>query len=114
MPGVAYTGFVDPSGGSSNSFSLGVAHRSPSGIPVLDLVRETKPPFSPEAVTLEFSRTLKAYGISTVVGDRFGGAWVSEQFKKFGIAYVASELTRSDLYLETLPSVNSGAIELLE
>ena len=35
MPGLAYVGFLDPSGGSSDSFTLGIAHRDLSGRPIL-------------------------------------------------------------------------------
>ena len=72
IPGVRYSGFVDPSGGSQDSMTLAVAHQE-DGKAVLDCVREKKPPFSPEAVTEEFAETLKRYHVSTVVGDRYGG-----------------------------------------
>ena len=49
-----YLAFVDPSGGSSDSMTLAIAH--PEGeTQILDLVREVKPPFSPEAVVEEFA-----------------------------------------------------------
>jgi hypothetical protein len=114
VPGVAYVGFVDPSGGSADAFTLAIAHRDPAGVPVLDLVREVRPPFSPEGVTLDFSRDLKRYGVGTVTGDRYAGEWPREQFRKLGIDYQTAELTRSELYLELLPMVNSGAVELLD
>jgi hypothetical protein len=114
VPGVAYVGFTDPSGGSADAFSLAIAHRDPAGVPVLDLVREVRPPFSPEGVTAEFARELKRYGIGTVTGDRYAGEWPREQFRKCSVEYITSELTRSELYLEMLPMVNSGACELLD
>ena len=45
-PGV-YVGFVDPSGGSSDSFTLAIAHRRVDGVVVLDALRERKPPSRP-------------------------------------------------------------------
>jgi hypothetical protein len=53
---VTYRGFVDPSGGSgTDSMTLAIAHRDrPLGV-VLDLVRERRPPFSPEQVAGEFA-----------------------------------------------------------
>jgi hypothetical protein len=114
IPGVAYIGFVDPSGGSADSMTLAIAHRDAAGVPVLDLLREAKPPFSPEAVTLEFARTLQRYGISKVTGDKYAGEWPREQFRKHRIEYATAELTRSELYLELLPLVNSGGVELLD
>jgi hypothetical protein len=114
IPGVAYVGFVDPSGGSADSFTLAIAHRDAAGVPVLDLLRERKPPFSPEAVVAEFARDLKRYGISKITGDRYAGEWPREQFRKLGIEYQTADVTRSELYLELLPMVNSGSVELLD
>ena len=114
MSGSAYTAFVDPSGGSSDSFTLAIAHRQADGVFVLDLVREVRPPFSPDDVTMEFSRLLKRYGISKVTGDRYGGEWPVERFHAHGIKYEPCELTRSELYLELLSPLNSGRVELLD
>ena len=49
-----YVAFVDPSGGSSDSFTLAIAHKVGETV-ILDLVREVRPPFSPEGVVEEFS-----------------------------------------------------------
>jgi hypothetical protein len=54
-PGVSYFSFCDPSGGSSDSMVLALAHRvygleGNPGLAVIDAVRERRPPFSPEAV----------------------------------------------------------------
>jgi hypothetical protein len=114
VPGVSYIGFVDPSGGSADSFTLAIAHRDPAGVPVLDLMREAKPPFSPEAVTAEFAGECRRYNVGSVTGDKYAGEWPREQFRKCGIEYVTSELTRSELYLEALPMVNSSSVELLD
>ena len=71
-----YVGFVDPSGGSSDSMTLAIAHsETPSSnrIIVLDAISERKPPFSPEAVVEEFAELLKRYRVHIVHGDRFAG-----------------------------------------
>jgi hypothetical protein len=52
----SYVAFVDPSGGSSDSMTLAIAHKE-GETEVLDLIRERKPPFSPEAVVEEFAAT---------------------------------------------------------
>jgi hypothetical protein len=110
-----YTAFVDPSGGSgSDSFTLAIAHRE-NETGVLDAVREWRPPYSPETVVEEACAILKQFNISHVTGDRWGGDWVQDRFRaKGGIAYRVSERTKSQLYLELLPLVNSGRIELLD
>jgi len=69
LPGVTYAAFVDPSGGSADSMTLAIAHQS-GGRGVLDAVREVRPPFSPEAVVVEFAALLKTYRLTTVTGDR--------------------------------------------
>ncbi len=111
--GVRYTGFVDPSGGSSDAMTLAVVHRDGAAI-VLDAVRERRPPFSPEAAVEEFAATLKGYGIYRITGDRYAGEWPREQFRKHGIDYIASDRNKSQIYVEMLPLLNSGKIELLD
>ena len=112
--GVKYVGFVDPSGGSSDSFTLGIAHREKDGTAMLDVLREVKPPFSPESVVADFAKTMKAYGIRKCAGDRFGGEWVVAPFKQHGIAYEASAAPKSDLYRDLLPMLNSRKGALLD
>ena len=116
-----YSAFVDPSGGSSDSMTLAIAHAERDGTgpnapsrAVLDAVREVKPPFSPEGVVDEFCGLLKAYGVSRVTGDRYGGEWCREPFKKHGIAYDLSERPKSDIYRDVLPLLNSQRAELLD
>jgi hypothetical protein len=111
--GVKYSAFVDPSGGSADSMTLAIGHEE-SGIAILDAVREVKPPFSPEAVVLEFSALLKTYNIREVTGDKYAGLWPRERFDVQGIRYVSSEKTTSDLYLEFLPLVNGGRVQILD
>ena len=109
----AYAAFVDPSGGSSDSMTLAIAHTEGT-TQILDLVRERKPPFSPEAVVDEYAKILRDYRVSTVRGDRYAGEWVAEQFRKHGVNYEPSEKSKSDIYCEMLPLINSRAVALLE
>lgn len=113
VPGVRYVGFTDPSGGSADSYTLAIAHAQ-EGRGVLDLVREVRPPFSPEDVTSEFCGLLKMYGLSSVEGDRYAGEWPRERFAKGGITYRTSERTKSEIYLGFVPLLNSGQVELLD
>jgi len=62
----------------------------------------------------EFSDTLKTYGVSKVVGDRYAGEWPREQFSKCGITYDASARPKSDLYRDALPLLNSCRLDLLD
>lgn len=110
---MTYQGFVDPSGGSADSFTLAIAHaEGETGI--LDCIREVRPPFSPESVVDEFCQVLAQYGITRVTGDRYAGEWPREQFSKRDVTYETSERSKSDIYRELLPLLNSGKAELLE
>jgi hypothetical protein len=108
-----YLAFVDPSGGSSDSMTLAIAHREKDR-GVLDALREVRPPFSPENVVGEFATVLKSYRVRKVVGDRYAGEWVRESFRKVGVTYDISEKPKSALYGELLPLLNSGRVDLLD
>jgi hypothetical protein len=114
VSGTSYTAFCDPSGGSGDSFTLAVAHGGRDGRGVLDLVREVRPPFSPEQTVETFAGILKSYGVLRIGGDRYAGEWPREQFRKHGITYETSEKPKSDLYRELLPLLNSARVELLD
>jgi hypothetical protein len=112
-----YFGFVDPSGGTADSFTAAVAHiekRDGQEVRVLDAVREIKPSFSPEQAVRDLSVFLKSYRVARVEGDRYAGEWPREQFRKQGIQYALSERAKSDIYRDSLPLVNSGLVELLD
>lgn len=109
-----YEAFVDPSGGSQDSFTLAIAHADETGRGVLDVVRETRPPFSPDAVVADYAALLTSYGCVSVVGDRYAGEWPREAFRNHGIDYLPSEHSKSDLYRELVAPVNAGRVELLD
>jgi hypothetical protein len=114
LSNVKYRAFTDPAGGSGkDSMTLAIAHTE-GGLEVLDAVREAKPPFSPESVVKEYAQLLKRYRIRTVVGDRFGGEWPRERFKIHGISYAIADKSKSDLYRDFLPLLNSEEVQLLD
>jgi hypothetical protein len=110
--GTRYTGFVDVSGGGADSFALGIAHKE-GEVAVLDALREVRPPLSPEGVISEFSDTLKLYGVTRIIGDRYAGQFPIEQFRKHGITYEHSRDPKGTIYLNLLPMLNSGKVRLL-
>jgi hypothetical protein len=105
-PRLRYFAFTDPSGGSSDSFSLAIGHRE-AKTAVIDVIREVRPPFSPEQTVADFCKLLKGYRVNSVRGDRYAGEWPREQFRKWGISYEPSEKTKSELYIDALPLLNS-------
>ena len=108
-----YFAFTDPSGGSSDSMTLCIAHTAGNRV-IVDVIRERRAPFSPDACVKEFADVLKFYGISKVVGDRYAGEWPREAFRKCGVEYRVADKPKSDLYLGLLPLLNSGRVELLD
>jgi hypothetical protein len=78
---------------------------------VVDLATERKAPHDPHAVVKEFAGLLKAYHLDQVTGDRYGGEWPVQAFKKQGITYNLAEKTASELYLAALPLFSGSMIE---
>jgi hypothetical protein len=115
VSGMAFSAFLDPAGGSGgDAMTLAIACRDREGRGVLVCLREQRPAFSPEACVADFARTLRAYRIDKVTGDRWGGEFVREPFRNFGIDYQVADRSKSDFYRDFLPLVNSGKVELLD
>jgi hypothetical protein len=113
--GLHYVAFVDPSGGSADSFTAAIAHKDiHRDAAVVDALREIRPPFSPEQTVVEIAQLLRSYRISRVEGDRYAGEWPREQFSKHGIHYEPSAKPKSSLYIDLLPLLNSARIDLLD
>jgi len=108
-----YSAFVDPSGGASDSFTLAIAHKEGMSS-VLDAVREIRPPFSPEQAVEEFCALLRQYQIYGVRSDRYGGEWVAESFRRRGVMVEPAEHSKSQLYQDALPLINSRTAALLD
>ncbi|MCC6765251.1 MAG: hypothetical protein IT293_11375 [Deltaproteobacteria bacterium] len=105
--------FVDPSGGSADSFTLAIAHREDDRV-VLDLLREWRPPFSPDEVVREYAALVRSYGAAVVYGDRYAGEWPRERFRAHEVSYVTADKSKSELYQAFLPLLNAGRVELLD
>ncbi|MCJ2138456.1 hypothetical protein [Methylobacterium sp. E-066] len=113
ITGITYSAFCDPSGGVSDSMTMAIGHRENERL-ILDALRERKAPFSPEAAVSEFSDLLKRYQVSQVSGDRYGGSWPAESFQRYGITYTPAEKPKNQIYVDLLPRLNSGEVELLD
>lgn len=114
VAGRTYVAFADTAGGSGgDSFTLAIAHRDKDRA-VLDLIREVRPPFAPEAVVGEFAAVLQAYGLRRVTSDNYAAEWPREQFRKHGVTCEKSARVKSAIYGEALPILNSGRAALLD
>ena len=117
VAGVEHRAFVDPSGGSADSFTLGIAHdedRDGQSVAVLDVVREVKPAFNPEIVVTDFAEVLGTYGVATVRADRYAGAWVAEAFARHDVTCEQDAPPKAELYAALLPRLMSRRVELLD
>jgi hypothetical protein len=90
-----------------------VAHKM-GDVAVLDCVREVAPPFSPEAAAEEFAGVCKAYGCTKVYGDKYAGEWPREQLRKHLVNYEIADRSKSEIYRDALPLINSRATDLLD
>jgi hypothetical protein len=52
--------------------------------------------------------------VSEVKGDKYAGEWVAGEFGRQRIHYRASDKSKSDLYRELLPLINSRRADLLD
>ena len=111
-------------------FTLGIAHRAVYRTPrswqeeqdqrqqpprvILDVIRGIAPPSDPSSVVKEFANVLRSYRCHTVVGDRYSAEWVVSSFRQQGITYKHSELSKSELYLESLPLFMTCCVDLLD
>lgn len=114
LPGVTYKAFVDPSGGRSDAMVLAIGHRSSVGAVVLDVLRAFKAPFVPTQAVAEMVTICREYRVHRIHGDRFGGEWPREGFTAAGVEYVLHSKSKSDLYVDLLPRLFSGSVELLD
>jgi hypothetical protein len=110
-----YFAFLDPSGGRHDAFTLAIAHQNyGSDKIVLDLIRATRSPFDPSEVVKDYSDVLKAYRLSSCLGDNYGGEWPKAEFAKHGVTYELCEKAKSELYLAAIPVFTSKRLELLD
>ena len=90
-----YYGFVDPSGGSEDAFTLAISHRekttTSTSMPFLRGTRHSRR----ANIVEEFARLLQTYRIGMVTGDRYGGEFPRELFRRHGIEYRISPRTKS-------------------
>ncbi|HSP99494.1 MAG TPA: hypothetical protein VL049_19910 [Candidatus Dormibacteraeota bacterium] len=103
--------FCDPAGGTGKDFfALAIGHRDADRV-IVDKLVEVLPPFDPDAATRELAAVLHAYRVSTVVGDKYAGAWPTSRFAAHGIHYRESEKVRSDPYRDALPVITAQRCE---
>ena len=107
-----YFAFVDVSGGRGDDSVLAIAHRDGRKKVVIDCLHRVRPPFSPAAAVGEMAATAKRYRVTKVIGDNYAAEYTAEAFKARGLRYERCMTPKSGLYLELLPRLCSGEVEL--
>jgi hypothetical protein len=111
--GVSYRSGCDMSGGAHDSAVLAISHDE-GETAVLDCLIEIKAPFNPTSAVEEIAATLKEYGLSSTVGDKYASGWMPDAFSKADITYAYAEIDRSEAYLRVLPKFMSGKVRLID
>ena len=107
--GVRYVAFVDVAGGGADEYTLAIAHRAGEAV-VVDAVHAERG--DPAAITARYAEILKGYGINRITGDRYAADWPVQEYRKHGITLAPSPLNRSELFLEFLPALQTGRVDL--
>jgi hypothetical protein len=113
QPHLNFVAFADAAGGTGeDSFAFSIAHREASY--VVDVVREYRPRFIPAQVIAELAQLCKAYRVTKIYGDRFGGGFHSSEWATHGLTFEACENTTSENYLQTLPLLLANRVRLVD
>jgi hypothetical protein len=67
---------------------------------------------TPFLAAAQSASKIASYRVSRVTGDRYAGEFPRELFRKHGIAYELAKQTKSELFRDLLPLLNSGRIVL--
>jgi hypothetical protein len=110
--GITYSAFCDPSGGRHDSFTICVGHREGERF-IADVVRGKRPPFDPAQVVTEFAQLVRAdYRCRSIHGDNYSAEWAASAFTNAGVKFQRSDKSKSELYLEAIPSFTRGLINI--
>jgi hypothetical protein len=111
LPNTQYFAHADCAGGTGkDSFAFSISHRDSSY--VVDVIREFKPRFIPASVIVELAQLCKAYGITTVRGDKYSIGFHTAEWRTHGITFEPCENSTSENYLTTLPLMLAGRVRL--
>ena len=106
--------FVDMSGGSHDDSVLCASSLLENGTIEQLFLRAIKSPHSPLKAIEEFSKVLKSYNLFEVTGDSYASGFNRETWQQNGVNYIDSERSKSEIYLEMLPLINTQTVSLLD
>jgi hypothetical protein len=117
-----YGGAIDSSGGGNDAFTCSICHLEGDGSApriVQDYTKAYRKPrggtVDLEGIVAEIATTLKSYGITVILSDRYAGQWVPQSFARHGIT-IDTETTpdKTTAYLELEPVLAQGRLDLLD
>jgi hypothetical protein len=110
LPNVDYVAGHDTASGSGgDSDALAIAHAEFAGdrmIVVVDAIRETRPPYSPELVVAERAALLRAYE-AEIHRDKWATGYVDALYARHGQTYRPLPMSKSEVYVQFLGLVTS-------
>lgn len=107
--GTHYSAFVDVAGGGADEYTLAISHKEGNRT-IIDGIWADHG--DPAAITARYAQVMRRYGVKQCTGDRYAAEWPRQEYKKHGITMQNSNLNRSELYLELMPMLQTGSIEL--
>jgi hypothetical protein len=111
--GIRYAGFVDMSGGRGDDAAICIGHREGRKI-IVDYLKAYKSPLDPYVVCQLMAKTLRGFGLRRVLGDRFAAEFTAQAFTTNRIGYLTCDKTKNEMYLEMLPVLCAGELELVD
>ena len=112
---VEYFAAVDPSGGGPDAFTFSICHIEEERV-IQDAMkgwsRKGSHTVDLEGIVREIAEMLRAYGITSITGDKYAGQLVRQAFAREGIEYLEAK-EKSQAYLELEVLFAQGQIELL-
>ncbi len=115
VPGTTYRAGCDPSGGAGRErFAWAVVHQEGPAF-IVDHVGwrgGDGHPFSPQDAVAAAASDFKAYGVRSLIGDKYAGQWVAQAFAEHGITYTFAERDKSAAFVECQPLFHRGAVQL--
>jgi hypothetical protein len=79
---------------------------------IVDACRRWPAPHDPAQVAREVAAFLHSYGVRTAIADQYGAGLTVSIYGEAGITLVPAAVTRSEAYLNLLPLLTTGRIEL--
>lgn len=104
-----YFAFADPAGGGADEFCLAIGHLQDEKIIVDCLLARHGVPAD---IVGEYAGVLRQYCVSEISADRYAGSWPADEFARHHIRVETASKAKSDLYRDSLATLNSGRCEL--